>query len=222
MPGPKAKNEFEYFTGKAAVLETKIDIVSPGQPAALNPEPELEPALLAELFKRGSNAKQAAALLLEIRPDQDAMEQLEYADYRIASEPAGTFRNPPGFYISVIRDNTPAPSTFESSRKRSERELGENRRVEEHQAIEQLQLELEAAFAEYRRAEVETYIARSLAPGEYAAMVEEQKRSYVAQFRNAAHWPAETLHSIAINAAAAEICRRAPLLTFEEFRKKAL
>ena len=47
---------------------------------------------MGELFKRGINAKQANALLLEILPDQDAVEQLEYADYRIASEPPGTFR----------------------------------------------------------------------------------------------------------------------------------
>jgi hypothetical protein len=64
---------------------------------------------------------------------------------------------------------------------------------------------------------VESYIAHHLAPGELKAMIEDHKRSYVAQFRNAAHWPAETLHSIAVNAAAAELSRRAPILTFEEF-----
>ena len=232
VPGPKAKNEFEYFTGKSAVLETKIEIAAappagetqqsfdlesaPEPPAARN----TEPALLAELCKRGINAKQATALLLEILPGQDVIEQLEYADYRIASEPPGTFRNPPGFYISVIRDNTPVAENFESNRKRSEREAGENQLAEQHQASERRALEIEVAFADYRRAEVEAYIVRDLAPGEYAAMVEEQKRSYVAQFRNAAHWPAETLHEIAVNAAAVELSRRAPMLAFEEFCRK--
>ena len=232
VPGPKAKNEFEYFTGKAAVLETKIEIAAappaketqqsfdlesaPEPPASRN----TEPALLAELFNRGINAKQATALLLEILPGQDVIEQLEYADYRIASEPSGTFRNPPGFYISVIRDNTPVAENFESNRKRSEREAGENQLAEQHQASERRALEIEVAFADYRRAEVEAYIERDLAPGEYAAMVEEQKRSYVAQFRNAAHWPAETLHEIAVNAAAVELSRRAPMLAFEEFCRK--
>ena len=240
VPGPKAKNEFEYFTGRGGVLETKIETAGTGPAiiagnvaenvAASAPAQETqqsfdlecapEPALLAELFKRGINAKQASALLQEILPGQDVMEQLEYADHRIASEPPGTFRNPPGFYISVIRDNTPVPANFESSRKRTERQASEDQLAEQRRASERRALELEAAFADYCRAEVEAYIERELAPGEYAAMVEEQKRSYVAQFRNAAHWPAETLHAIAVNAATVELSRRAPLLAFDEFCRK--
>src|SRR3954447_4212338 len=117
VPGPKAKNEFEFFTGKTAVLETKIEaggltqavpteleLLEPAaemlalreaqqsfnlQPASGNiTEQQADPELVAELFKRGIAGKQAAALLLEVRPGQDVMEQLEYADYRIASEPA--------------------------------------------------------------------------------------------------------------------------------------
>jgi len=114
----------------------------------------------------------------------------------------------------------PVPENFDSSRKRREREASENKLAREREASEHTELELEAAFADYRRAEVEAYIKRDLTPAEYAAMVEEHKRSYVAQFRNAAHWPAETLHSIAVNAAAVEIARRTPLLAFEEFCRK--
>jgi hypothetical protein len=255
VPGPKAKNEFEYFTGKTGVLETKIEIASIAQtsPVQLSPanetagqsstrkssdetsaveqtqqsldlesasEQHADPELVSELYKRGIAEKQAVALLLEVRPGQDVMEQLEYADYRIASEPAGTFRNPPGFYISAVRDNIPVPENFDSSRKRKQREVSENRLAEERAISERRELELEVAFADYRRSEVEAYIALHLAPGEYAAIVEDHKRSYVAQFRNAAHWPAETLHSIAVNAAAVEISRRAPILAFEEFCRK--
>jgi hypothetical protein len=242
VPGPKAKNEFEYFTGKTSVLETKIDVeqITGGGPAQETSEQETPAApqaqqsldfesvsekqadseLIAEFFKRGIAEKQATALLLEVRSGQDVMEQLEYADYRIASEPAGTFRNPPGFYISVVRDNVPVPANFDSSRKRRERESNETKLTEEREASQRRALELEEAFADYRRAEVESYIAHHLAPEEHAAMIEDHKRSYVAQFRNAAHWPAETLHSIAVNAAAVELSRRAPILTFEEFCRK--
>jgi hypothetical protein len=232
VPGPKAKNEFEYFTGKTSVLETKIEaanatlteksevLEAAQQTLDLEIETHADPELVAELFKRGIAGKQAAALLLEVRPGQDVMEQLEYADFRIASEPAGTFRNPPGFYISVIRDNVPVPENFDSSRKRREREELANQIAEQRRAGEQNMLQLEVAFAEYRRAEIETYIASHLTPDEHAAMIEDHKRSYVAQFRNAANWPAETLHSIAVNAAAVEISRRAPIFTFDEFCKK--
>jgi hypothetical protein len=242
VPGPKAKNEFEYFTGKTSVLETKIDVEqitgdgpsqetseqeTPAAPQAQQSldfesvsEKQADSELIAEFFKRGIAEKQATALLLEVRPGQDVMEQLEYADYRIASEPAGTFRNPPGFYISVVRDNVPVPANFDSSRKRREREINETKLTEDREASQRRALELEEAFADYRRAEVESYIAHHLAPEEHAAMIEDHKRSYVTQFRNAAHWPAETLHSIAVNAAAVELSRRAPILTFEEFCRK--
>jgi hypothetical protein len=237
VPGPKAKNEFEYFTGKVSVLETKIEApavepVSPDlsdkseptqatqQTLDLEGEAQGDSELITELFKRGIAGKQAAALLLEVRIGQDVMEQLEYADFRIASEPAGTFRNPPGFYISVIRDNVPVPENFESSRKRKERDQRENQIAEQRHTSEQKALQLETAFAEYRCKELETYIADHLAPGEHEALVDDHKRSYVAQFRNAAHWPAETLQAIAVNAAAVEILRRAPILTFDEFCKK--
>ena len=80
------------------------------------------------MVKRGISEKQAQALMAELREGQDVGEQLEYADYRIASEPSGTFRNPPGFYVSVIRDNTPVPENFESSRKRRERQELEKQR----------------------------------------------------------------------------------------------
>jgi hypothetical protein len=242
VPGPKAKNEFEYFTGKTSVLETKIEVAEiAGDGAAQETveeetsavqqaqqsldlesvsEKQADSELIAEFFKRGIAEKQAAALLLEVLPGQDVMEQLEYADYRIASEPAGTFRNPPGFYISVVRGNLPVPANFDSSRKRREREINESKLIEEREVSERRALEMEQAFADYRRAEVESYIAHHLAPGEHAAMIEDHKRSYVAQFRNAAHWPAETLQSIAVNAAAVELSRRAPILTFEEFCRK--
>jgi hypothetical protein len=114
----------------------------------------------------------------------------------------------------------PVPENFDSSRKRREREELANQIAEQRRAGEQNMLQLEVAFAEYRRAEIETYIASHLTPDEHAAMIEDHKRSYVAQFRNAANWPAETLHSIAVNAAAVEISRRAPIFTFDEFCKK--
>ncbi|MEO8131044.1 MAG: hypothetical protein ABI822_28355, partial [Bryobacteraceae bacterium] len=236
VPGPKAKNEFEYFTGKTGILETKIEIsrlesnrtAEPMAPAeaqqslALESSPESTSGspLLDELFKRGINPKQAAELLQEILPDQPAVDQLEYADYRIASEAPGTFRNPPGFYISVLRDNTPVPANFESTSKRKQRQFNQDQLDGQRQATERRALELEVQYAEYRRTEVEAYIERELTPAAYAAMVDEQKRNYVAQFRNAAHWPAETLHAIAVNAAAVEIARRAPITAFDEFCRK--
>jgi hypothetical protein len=206
-PGPKARNEHDFFTGKARVLETKLEP---------HRNKRVDSQLVAELVKRGIDEKIARQLLQSVADGQDVMEQLEYADYRIASAAPGTFRNPPGFYISVIRENAPAPENFESSRKRREREDTENQR--EQQRLKRV--ELEEAYAEYKRGEVDTYIQQHLPVSEHEAMIEEIKRNYVAQFRNAAHWPAETLHMMAVNAASVEISKRLTFLLFDEFCKR--
>jgi hypothetical protein len=116
----------------------------------------------------------------------------------------------------VIRENAPAPENFESSRKRREREDSENER--EQQRLKRL--ELEEAYAEYKRSEVDAYIQQHLPASEHEAMIGEIKRNYVTQFRNAAHWPAETLHMMAVNAASVEISKRLTFLLFDEFCKR--
>jgi hypothetical protein len=211
IPGPKAKKEYEYFMGRTAAAAPPAKALSEGIDIEFTAaEPH---GLIGELMKRGIDDKQARGILADISQSQDVLEQLEYADYRIASAQPGTFRNPPGFYISVLRDNAPVPENFESSRKRRNRE--EDSRTADAQNAKKL--EMENAFAEYKRSEVERYIEQNLSPEEHAAIIDEMQRGYVAQFRNAAQWPSETLRTVASNAALVEVARRVPLLAFDEF-----
>jgi len=207
MPGPKAQNEHDFFTGKAPTL-TEIKPVE---------EPKLvetfEDRLMRELNSRGVDERQARSIL-DARPsDESIFDQLEYADWRIANSPAETFHNPPGFYISVLKESTPVPDTFDTSRKRRERD--EARRKLEAERVRQAQLENE--YEDYKRRHVQSYIERELPHDEYEALIAEMKRTYVKQFSNAAEWPTETLREVAINAALMEIAKRVPLITIEEF-----
>jgi hypothetical protein len=223
VPGPKARNEYDFFMGKPGLLEEPTEEFAecvPDVPAgvAADPAPSSGPAeydqeIIAAMLKRGISEKQAQTLLADVRKGQGVLEQLEYADYRIACEPLGTFRNPPGFYISVIRENTPVPESFESSRKRAER-VEQERRLEEEC---RRRLELEVSYERYKRELVEQYIREELTAMEHEALIEQHKQNYLAQFRNATHWSVESLHSVAASAAASEIAKRVPVQPFEEF-----
>jgi hypothetical protein len=221
VPGPKAQKEYELFSGQPSPLaleqnsapeQTVVSVAEALTRPAPSEAPDPDPLLL-ELLKRGIAEKTALQLLASLKPGQDVLEQLEYADFRIASESSGAFRNPPGFYVSVIRDNAAVPKSFHSSRRRSVADLLEI----EHERNVADQIELESAYEEYKRSVVDLYIQTTLDQSEYESIVERHKQTYVAQFRAAAQWPAATLHSIATNAAAVELATKIPMMSFEEF-----
>jgi hypothetical protein len=214
VPGPKARSEYDFFMDKPGLLEATEDFAECASEVKPDPVPdEYDHEIITAMLQRGIGEKQAQALLGELREGQAVMEQLEYADYRIACEPLGTFRNPPGFYISVIRENTPIPESFESSRKRADRVERERRLEEECRR----RLELEVSYERFKRELVEQYIREELTAGEHEALIEQHKQNYLAQFRNATHWSVESLHSVAASAAASEIAKRVPVPAFEEF-----
>lgn len=207
MPGRKAQNEHDFFMGKTPAIANK-----PDPEASLKPE-TLDDRIVAEMMKRGIEEKLARSILDNRAAGQDILEQLEYADWRIANAPAETFHNPAGFYIAVLKENRPVPDNFESSRKRE-------KRAEEQQRLDSERLrqaQLETEYEEYKRRHVQRYVETELSHEEHEALIAEMKRTYLKQFSNAAEWPAETLRTVAINAALVEIAKRVPLMTMEEF-----
>jgi hypothetical protein len=205
MPGPKAQREHDFFTGKTPSL--------PEPPAIAETVSPEERELIGEMMKRGIDEKQARAILDGRAKDQDIVEQLEYADWRIANSPAETFHNPAGFYISVLKENTPVPENFDSSRKRRER-----REKQQQIDIDHFRrLQLENDYEDYKRRHVQRYIDQELSRDEHEALIAEMKRTYLKQFSNAVNWPAETLREVAENALIVELSSRVPLMTIEEF-----
>lgn len=213
VPGDKAINEYEFFTGKSAVLEPKM---ARRKLTGAREEPGVDQKLLEELLRRGIDEKHARVLLGNLGDGQDVLAQLEYVDYKIAIAAPGTYRNPPGLYVSVIRDNEAVPENFEAARRRKEQDEVPTSDV----PADSVDMEMEELYSEYRRRHVENYIRQHLTADEYESMVSELKRNYVKQYQNAAQWQEETLHSIAVNATAVELARRIPMATLEEFSRQ--
>jgi hypothetical protein len=226
VPGPKARAEYRAFTRKhgdvgpteepQGLLENASTFVeetaaAPAQQTLFSEPPSSADPLLAELTRRGVNEARAKKLLALLPQGQPVLDQLEWGDYLIAQSPA-SFRNPPGFYVSLVRDNLVPPDAFPTTRRRKQ---AEEARQREEQLWDQRQ-KIELAYEEYRRRQLDRYIETALTPQEFQAAVETQKREYAKQYPGL---EPETLWEIARGAARAEIARRLPLASFEEFAK---
>jgi len=206
-PGPKARAEFLTFTSKQKCPEAL-------EPAPLGVEEKagqgrVDEALLHQLIDRGIAEGHARKLLDHVSKEQQVADQLEWADSVIRASKPGTFRNPPGFYFSLIRDNLRPPDTFESSRKQK---LNKESSRAHHEKLAQQQ-ELEYRYEEYRRENVARHI--SAIPAEvFQALAAAKRKEYTRQYRNL---PPETLDELSVSGTRADIEKTLTLLTFAEF-----
>ena len=74
--------------------------------------PDVDEALEDELTRRGVTTRRARQLLAKVSPTQDVLRQLEWGDFVISRAAPGTFWNPAGFYVALLRDNVEPPATF--------------------------------------------------------------------------------------------------------------
>ncbi len=170
--------------------------------------------LVSELVNRGISERQAENLVAEVPSDQNISEQIEYGDYLIGRRPE-SFRNPPGFYISLIKDNVVPPTTFETRQRRQAREARERKLHDIHFEEQQLRFEYENV---YREKAIESYIKQHLSQDEYNHLLEEYKRKYKRE------WPRlsdETITDIAHGKIRGHVEPDANLLTFEAWKNQA-
>lgn len=115
-------------------------VVNPEARAAL--EARL-PAWVGELVERGVAERKARQLALDIADEQPVSDQIEYAEHLIQQDRRGRGRisNPAGFFIWAIENNLCVPREFETSRKRSLRQVQEHADTE--QRFRRMQLENE-------------------------------------------------------------------------------
>lgn len=235
-PGPKAKAEYHAFTRSGRVIETSPDLAgeegevpppipprrsaSPRQqhlrfaapPETPTPEPGGDP-VLAQMIRRGISARRAITLLAGANPEF-VLDQLEWGDHLIQSQP-GQIKNPPGFYIHLIIEKIPPLETFETSRRRKERDAARAADTEAHHR----RVQLEEDYRTYRAAEIERHIAAHVKPAD----LEELIAGRVSQRRNEAwskNLPLQTIREIAERDARSAIAEKIPLLSFEEFTAK--
>jgi len=214
VPGPKARAEFHAFTRKHRALENDFEEaeeaggVQPAADAVAAPA-TAQSAILAEFTKRGVSPRQARKLLGSVAEGQHVVDQLEWGDELIHQAP-GSFRNPPGFYVSIVRDNIPPPAVFESSRMRKLH--AEARAVSQESVVERQGREL--AYDEYRSVEIDRYILRTCSEQDLERAIEAKKGEFAKQY---ASLPPATLSEIALGAVRAELAKQVPLLSFEAF-----
>jgi len=224
-PGPKAESEYQNFTGRQqpTVEEDRFneptELVEPSVAATPPPivpqPPQFDSELLNALMTRGI-ARPQAEKLLEAIPAGDPhaadqlLDQLEWGDQVIAQSDGG-FRNPPGFYVSILRNRIVPPDSFESSRRRKLRE--ESERADQDQAVRQLELEL--AYDDYRILTVDRYIAKHLTDRDFEAAVEARREEFRTQYPGLAP---QTLREVAVGRVRAELESHVPdLMDFASF-----
>jgi hypothetical protein len=174
-------------------------------------EQGIDQVLFAELVKRGVSNIQSRTLLRGLGQDQQTLDQIEWGDQLIAQSPPGKFYNPSGLYIHLIKENVIPPSTFESSRKRKLRLQIQQARQDEQQEQARLQL----AYEEYKKREIDDYIAAH--NDEYHQYVETKKQELLARYKSLSLWDDQTLARLAETSATAEIAKRISFFTFQAF-----
>lgn len=218
-PGPKAFAEFGAFTNR------QLPIVNAPENRhrktlhrrALQLTFSLgscDPVLLAEMTKRGVSEAKARELLTNLQPGQEVLDQLEYVDSLIAKDKRRKLENPPGLYVTYVRDNTAPPEDFWSSRKTKLYEESQHRENEELDRQAQLQIDYE----EYCSAETKAFAA-ALPRDEYQGIFNDLRRTNRSQFRSMSP---EQLDDITHNTIRHMLkdSGRVPLLSFDEFVRR--
>ena len=168
---------------------------------------ELDP-LLVELTKRGITVSQAKNLLRLIEPAQQVMDQLEWGDYLVSQ---GAIKNPPGLYVTFIKDNLIPPDSFETSRKRRLRDEQSQAISTKEQEVERLAL----AYDDYRKREIDAYIDNH--SEEYHQLYLERAQGAAAKFRDFPQWTPELRDRFLTAATRSELAKRIPFESFEYF-----
>lgn len=183
------------------------DFAKPDQAAQ---RPMFDPQLVAKFTSRNITEKKAAEILANLKPGQDVVAQLELGDQLIRHSRVPIV-NPPGFYIHLIKADTPVPEKFETTARREAREEREREEKERREAEEARQL-LEWDYDDYCQQETERYIEENPAPFEAIkeAKLAEQRGQHPT-------FSLDMLTTFAIHEAKREVRKQLPLPTFEEF-----
>ena len=169
--------------------------------------------LMAAMTERGISVEVARALLTNPPKGQEVMDQLEWGDYLVAQSPGGKFRNPPGFYIHLVKANVAPPDSFETSRRRKLREAAE----EAKSRVTQENAEMQLAYMDYRKQEIDRHIATNFSDEAYSQAVQDKKREIRRIYPNAFLLTDQQRIEWAVTHLRKEIARTIDFMSFESF-----
>jgi hypothetical protein len=228
QPGPRAEAEFAAFERKRAPganSDAEKRLLVPPEPVAEPAETweSAEPVaggrpgtLFDQMRRRGITEAQARKLLAAARPDQPIAEQLAWGD-RLIQESRNRIYNPPGFYVYLIRECVLPPAAFLAARPAPESPASEALDFSGELTAAPPNLERHAAYEEYKREEIEHYLAARYTPEQYRALVKEKEREIKKQYRSASTWPAENLRDVAEGALRTSVAGEVALAPFDEW-----
>jgi hypothetical protein len=220
IPGRRAKAHFAFFRKSGSelqpdsglrALEAPLRRSHPKKTAARTHEPQSP--LEAALLDRGVAPAAVAALLKGREDDPAALDAVEWGDQLIRQAPAGSFRNPAGFYVYLLRENITPPADFETTRKREARH---SEQAQEEQRRRD-RFHLEQAYEDYIERETAAHIQANESTLNFAGQVAEKAKSLRTRFRNMT--PGQ-LQDLARRTVVSEIRRGLPLISFEEFQSR--
>lgn len=158
------------------------EVVVECQPSNSNIETD---TFAEELQKRGVAKREAFKLAREITPGQAVYDQLDYIDHLVRAS-KGAIKNPPGFFVSLLRANIQIPESFEPSSKVQAREVSERELANEvAQLIEEYELQREKTLNEY--------ISRVLEAESWQALLDQERAVFLANHPNAGSWAPKVL-----------------------------
>ena len=167
-----------------------------------------KPTLLGLLVDRGLSERTARNLLQHLPEHQPVELQIQWVDY-ILSTSSGRVKNPPGFYVSLLKDDVKPPAWF-LERLAQPVGTGEREAVDEHS-------QRELAYSNYRRQMVDTQVLRVLGAERHGALVDAHIPAFTKQYPKL---PATTIREIAAGAVARDIERGLELISFEEYCRR--
>jgi Replication initiator protein A len=169
--------------------------------------------LLKALTDRGISVEVAHNLLLNTTKGQEVMDELEWGDHLIRQSAGGKFRNPPGFYVYLVRANVAPPDHFESSRKKrlqEEAHMAWSRKAQERAA-------LELAYMEYQKQEIDRYIATNFSDESYREAIENSKGEVRASLKNWVWLSEQQKSEVAVSCFRRHIRAKMNFIGFESF-----
>lgn len=169
-----------------------------------------DPQLIGEFTRRGITEKKAHELILNLKPGQDVVAQLEHTDYIVKNAPI-PMHNPSGFYIRLIESNTSIPDSFETSAKRKAREENEEKERRRH-AEEDAQQLLQSEYDDYCATETDRHIEEH--PAEFEAMKDIKRGQNSERYKA---FSPDLIESMSTQAARRDVQKQMNFLTFEEF-----
>lgn len=166
---------------------------------------------------KGVTAAKAQQLVARRASGQQIRDQIEWIDWLIAQRGIENFKNPPGFYVKLIEENTPIPPSFVPSRLRRLREEA----AASEQAARSEQGMLEFKYGEYVEQTVINYVA-SLPSERYRELEETQNAEFKRKYKAAYPlFTEETTKGVVSKMIEDSVRDEVTVMSFEEFARSA-